>query len=75
MVAAVSLVHVGVNRSSRATAGVEGGVAAFEVPGGGGPAWSGHRTAAAWFGLALLVILAAIPWPFLPYGRPLLPFL
>jgi len=28
-----------------------------------------HRRAAIWFGLALLVVLAAIPWPFLSYGR------
>lgn len=31
-----------------------------------------HRTAAIFFGLALLLVLAGIPWPFLPYGRPLL---
>lgn len=31
-----------------------------------------HRRAALWFALALLVILAAIPWPFLSYGRPLI---
>lgn len=30
-----------------------------------------HRTAALWFGLAILLILVAIPWPFMPdYGRP-----
>jgi hypothetical protein len=33
-----------------------------------------HRRAALWFGLALLLILAGIPWPFLPYGRPLIRF-
>ncbi|MFQ5613041.1 MAG: hypothetical protein ACE5H9_13010 [Anaerolineae bacterium] len=32
-----------------------------------------HRTAAIWFGLAILMVLATIPWPFLAYGRPLLP--
>ncbi len=30
-----------------------------------------HKQAALFFGLALLVVLAAIPWPFLPAGRPL----
>jgi hypothetical protein len=30
-----------------------------------------HRTALIFFGLALLVILAAIPWPFTPVARPL----
>jgi hypothetical protein len=36
---------------------------------------SPHRDAAVFFGLALLLLLAAIPWPFLPYGRPLLSLL
>ncbi len=31
-----------------------------------------HRRAAIWFGLSLLIILIAIPWPFLSYGRPLI---
>jgi hypothetical protein len=31
-----------------------------------------HRRAARFYGLALLLILVAIPWPFLSYGRPLL---
>jgi hypothetical protein len=31
-----------------------------------------HRTAAIFFTLSILVILASIPWPGLPYGRPLL---
>lgn len=30
-----------------------------------------HRTTALWFGLALLILLVTMPWPFLPYGRPL----
>lgn len=30
-------------------------------------------TALLWFALALVVVLLGIPWPFLPYGRPLLP--
>jgi hypothetical protein len=30
-----------------------------------------HQRAAIFFGLAVVVILIAIPWPFLPYGRPL----
>lgn len=32
-----------------------------------------HKQAAIFFGLALLLVLAGIPWPFLPYGRSLLP--
>lgn len=31
-----------------------------------------HRQAAVFFGLAILIVLFAIPWPFLPYGRPLI---
>ncbi len=31
-----------------------------------------HRRAAIFFGLAVILVLIAIPWPFLPYGRPLL---
>ena len=31
-----------------------------------------HKLAAIFFTLALLAILASIPWPTLPYGRPLL---
>ena len=31
-----------------------------------------HKLAAIFFTLALLAILASIPWPSLPYGRPLL---
>ena len=31
-----------------------------------------RRQAPLWFGLALAIIVAAIPWPFLPYGRALL---
>jgi hypothetical protein len=31
-----------------------------------------HKVAAIFFGLALVVILASIPWPGTPYGRPLL---
>ena len=31
-----------------------------------------HKLAAIFFTLALLAILASIPWPALPYGRPLL---
>lgn len=30
-----------------------------------------HRAAAVWIGIALLIMLAAIPWPALPHGRPL----
>jgi hypothetical protein len=30
-----------------------------------------HRVAATFYGLALLVMLASIPWPGMPYGRPL----
>lgn len=31
-----------------------------------------HRGTLIWYGLSLLIVLAAIPWPFLSYGRPLL---
>jgi hypothetical protein len=31
-----------------------------------------HYAGALFFGLALILVLAGIPWPFLPYGRPLL---
>ncbi len=31
-----------------------------------------HRRALIWFSLALLLVLLAIPWPFLSYGRPLI---
>ena len=31
-----------------------------------------HKVAAIFFGLALAVVLGSIPWPSLPYGRPLL---
>ncbi len=30
-----------------------------------------HRTAAIWFSISVVLILIAIPWPFLVYGRPL----
>ena len=30
-----------------------------------------HKTAIIFFGLALLVVLASIPWPGMPAGRPL----
>jgi hypothetical protein len=32
---------------------------------------SRHKAAAIYFGLALLIILATIPWPFMPAARPL----
>jgi hypothetical protein len=32
-----------------------------------------HRRALVGFGLALLALLAGVPWPFMAYGRPLLP--
>ena len=35
-------------------------------------ATSKHKRAAIFFGLAMLAILIAIPWPFLSYGRPLI---
>jgi hypothetical protein len=35
---------------------------------------SRHRSAAIFFGLALLIMLASIPWPFMPAGRPLFPW-
>lgn len=33
-----------------------------------------HKQAAIFFGLAALAILVGVPWPFLPNGRPWLPF-
>ena len=30
-----------------------------------------HRTTAVWFSISVVLILAAIPWPFLVYGRPI----
>lgn len=33
-----------------------------------------HRAAAIWYAVSMVAILAAIPWPFLAYGRPLNPF-
>ncbi|MBN1373325.1 MAG: hypothetical protein JW987_15420 [Anaerolineaceae bacterium] len=33
-----------------------------------------HRRAAIWFGLALLVMLLSIPWPFSPVSRPWIRF-
>lgn len=32
-----------------------------------------HRAAAILFGIALALVLLGIPWPFLPYGRALVP--
>jgi len=29
-----------------------------------------HRAAAVWYTISLLLVIAAIPWPFLTYGRP-----
>jgi hypothetical protein len=36
---------------------------------------SHHRTIAIFFGLALLVMLLTIPWPFMPAARPMFPTL
>ena len=33
----------------------------------------GHRQAAWFFTVAFLLVAAVVPWPFLDYGRPLLP--
>lgn len=33
-----------------------------------------HKAAAIFFTIAVLIILASIPWPFLSYGRPLFRF-
>lgn len=33
---------------------------------------SRHRALLRWFGAGLAVIVITMPWPFLPYGRPLL---
>jgi hypothetical protein len=35
------------------------------------PSYGKHRVAMIFFGLALLAILASIPWPGMPAGRPL----
>ena len=35
---------------------------------------SQHRLTIIWFAISLVIILAAIPWPFLAAGRPLLRF-
>jgi hypothetical protein len=35
---------------------------------------SKHRRTAIWFTLSLVMVLAAIPWPFFSFGRPLLRF-
>ena len=71
MLVAVVLVHVGKLRSARR--GARDGTASTD-DGPQAPPWSAHRMAATWYGMALIVILAAIPWPFLEYGRPLLPW-
>jgi hypothetical protein len=31
-----------------------------------------HTRALVWFSLAIVAMIAGIPWPFMPYGRPLL---
>lgn len=33
-----------------------------------------HRRAAIFFGFALLLVLAGVPWPFMPVARPLWPW-
>ena len=33
----------------------------------------GHRQAAWYFTIAMMLVVAALPWPFTHYGRPLLP--
>jgi hypothetical protein len=36
---------------------------------------AGHKAVATYYGITLLIILAAMPWPFrADIGRPLLPF-
>lgn len=40
----------------------------------GKDAVSRHRAAVVFVGIALLIMLLSIPWPGLPYGRPLLRF-
>jgi hypothetical protein len=30
-----------------------------------------RRAALVWFGAAMAALLVSVPWPFLPYGRPL----
>lgn len=36
-----------------------------------GEASARHRSAAIWYGLAILLMLVSIPWPFYSYGRAL----
>ena len=33
-----------------------------------------YKAASLFYGISFLLVLLAIPWPFLSYGRPLLPF-
>ncbi len=33
-----------------------------------------HRRTAIWIGVAILLVLLAVPWPFMEFGRPLLRF-
>lgn len=56
MITAVSLVHLGRERSERVKTGDR----------------ARHRSVFGWTLAALLVFAIAIPWPFLKYGRPLL---
>ena len=43
------------------------------VKNAGSPA-AKHRRTAIWIGVAILLVLLSIPWPFLEFGRPLLRF-
>ena len=36
---------------------------------------SRHRSAAVFYGIALVIILLSIPWPFMPAARPLFPWM
>jgi hypothetical protein len=55
MVVALASAHVGSRRTKRA----------------GATDSARHRNALVAFGVALVAVLVAIPWPGLPYGRPL----
>jgi mono/diheme cytochrome c family protein len=64
MLCAVTLVHVGRRRSKAGRA--------LETPGAAAPLDRRHAQTMRWTAGALVLMLAAVPWPFLRQGRPLL---
>lgn len=69
MLVAMIVAHVGSAMARRAGAAAQKSQADTRTI-----ARNQHRLTAISFGLALLIVLAAIPWPFLSAGRPLLRF-